>query len=359
METSKEHIPMLELMLRPAFSVIDGRVAHINKAASCYLITAGTDINSLIAGGAEDYAAFTEGCLYLTLSIGNQTLRAEVVSMDGYHIFLPEQPSDLTELKALALAASELRIPLAGMLTSANRIFPNDPDSNDKIQPQVAHFNHRMYQLMRIVSNMSDAADYCQSNGRIDDIEICGFLQELLQKAQELLSSIDVKLEYSLPNTAIYTMAEAERLERAVYNLISNAAKHTPQGGSICVRLNSNANRLHLSVTDSGIGLHDSARGNVYTRYLRTPSPSDGMDGIGLGMVLVRATAISHGGTVLIDHPQDGGTRVTMTMAIRHQTAQKLRSPILRIDYAGERDHGLQELSDVLPASAYGADKIL
>ena len=69
--------------------------------------------------------------------------------------------------------------------------------------------------------------------------------------------------------------------------------------------------------------------------------------------MLVRSAAASHGGAVLIDQPEGGGARVTMTIAIRQSTSGTLRSPILRVDYAGERDHALVELSDVLPAQCY------
>ena len=56
---------------------------------------------------------------------------------------------------------------------------------------------------------------------------------------------------------------------------------------------------------------------------------------------------------MLIDQPEGAGTRVTMTIAIRQNTDSMMRSPILRVDYAGERDHGLIELSDCLPAQLY------
>ena len=75
-------------------------------------------------------------------------------------------------------------------------------------------------------------------------------------------------------------------------------------------------------------------------------------------MVLVRAVATLHGGTVLIDRSKEGGTRITMTLQQRSRTESKVRSPLMRIDYAGERDHGLQELADVLPSSLYTPDKI-
>ena len=74
-------------------------------------------------------------------------------------------------------------------------------------------------------------------------------------------------------------------------------------------------------------------------------------------MVLVRTAAASHGGAVLIDQPDGGGARVTMTMAIRRNTSGTLRSPVLRVDYTGEQDHALVELADCLPASLYGKEK--
>ena len=69
-------------------------------------------------------------------------------------------------------------------------------------------------------------------------------------------------------------------------------------------------------------------------------------------MTLVRSAASIHGGTVLLE--QTTGTRVAMTIAIRKEVPGSLRSPKLRIgDYAGGRDLGLLEFSEVLPTSAY------
>jgi K+-sensing histidine kinase KdpD len=142
-------------------------------------------------------------------------------------------------------------------------------------------------------------------------------------------------------------------LERAVYNILSNAIKFTPKGGTIEAKLALKGSMLCLSVQDSGSGIPQELRDHVYTRFQRGPALEDGRFGIGLGMVLIRSTASAHGGTVLIDHPGQTGTRITMTMDVRRGTGNTLRSGLLRMDYAGEQDHSLIELSDILPPEAY------
>lgn len=352
METQNANISMLELLQRPAFHVAEGKITQLNQAAAAYLLSTGEDIIPLMATGHEEYQTFREGCMYLTLCIEGQKVDATIIALADYHLFVLEQDSALAELRVLSLAARELRHPLTGMLSSAGQLMPPGADAG-----QVAQFNRRIHQILRIISNMSDAIYYCESTtGRMEYVQICAFLEESLSKSREYLASANITLNYVLPSTPIYTLADTEKIERALYNLISNAAKHTPPGGTIHVDL-FQRNRLYLSVTDSGFGSDNSIQANAYYRYLRTPSVTDGPEGIGLGMVLIRATAALHNGTVLIDRPDNRGTRVTMTLEIRHEKLSQVRSPIFRLDYAGERDHSLQELSDVLPASLYIDEK--
>lgn len=351
MEMQNSNSPMLELLLRPAFYVTDGRISELNQGATAYLLNIGDDVLSLISTGLEEYQSFQDGCLYLTLSIADKKIDTTIIAFGEKHLFILDQDAALTELRTLSLAARELRTPLTGMLSAAGQLLQSEPDPL-----QLSQFNRRMYQIMRIISNMSDAIYYCESTtGRMEYVQICAFLDEMLEKAQLQLHHAGFTLQYTLPKKPIYTLADTEKLERAVYNLISNAAKHTPPNGTIKVSL-THRNQLYLSVVNTGCSGDNHVQANAYYRYLRTPSVYDSPDGIGLGMVLIRATAALHNGTVLIDCPNKQSTRVTMTLELRQGKTVKLRSPISYPDYAGERDHGLQELSDVLPASLYAQE---
>ena len=354
METQDQHIPMLELMLRPAFCVSNGRITKINSAAAAYLLCQGDEIAPLLSTGAAEYETFGDGCLYLTLSLGSRSIGATVIATKEHHLFVLDAPSEQAELQSLALAAKELREPLNAMLASAEQMLPGS-ESDDKL---LAQFNRRMYQTLRIVSNMSDAALFSQvDNSRQECCEICSFFRELLDKTVLQLQQAGLRLSYSLPNQPIYALVDSHQLERALYNLISNAAKHSSFGDSIQVDISLRGRRLAICVTDHGPGIDPAVKGSIYSRFLRTPSLADAQEGLGLGMMLVRSAATAHGGTVLIDHPQGCGTRVTMTIGLQ-QVSSQIRTPILRIDYAGERDHGLQELADVLPAHLYSKQNI-
>ena len=96
--------------------------------------------------------------------------------------------------------------------------------------------------------------------------------------------------------------------------------------------------------------------GDVFQRYLRQPGLEDGRFGLGLGLALVRSAARIHNGTVLIDQPESVGTRVTVSIPIQQGSQTLLRSNVAMVDYAGGWNHGLLELSDVLPAHLYRTD---
>lgn len=358
MEDRIEALSMLDLLVRPGFCVKDNEIVKVNQPAACRQIPLGADITGLLLTGKEEYAEFQDGCLFLTLELAGQSWGASVTRMGDYRIFVLEEEYEHGELQALALAARELRGPLADIMTTADRIFPATVRENPDTRNQIALLNRGLFKMLRIVSNMSDADRKNTGFSHGETMDIAAFLEEVFSQAQNLVSQAQIKLTYEGIREPIFCLVDGEKLERAVLNIISNAIKFTPAGGSIEAKLIRRGKKLYLTIQDSGSGIPENLRGNVYTRYLRQPSVEEGRLGIGLGMVIIRNAASQHGGTVLIDQPEDRGTRVTMTLAIRQSTDPTVRSPIHHVDYAGGRDHGLIELSDCLPMEAYDTHKV-
>jgi signal transduction histidine kinase len=350
---------MLDLLIRPAFCVKDGVITHINHAAESLALRAGDEIAPLLHTGAEEYNNYTDGQLYLTLKIHGTCQGASVTRDRLGNIFVLEQDADQAELRSMALCARELRDPLASVMTVADDLFPLVGTGDDPAaQEQLARINRGLFQMLRVISNMSDAARYAGENvSHFETRNITAIFDEVFSKAGALVNQTDVQLRFTNLTRDLYCLVDTEKLERAIYNLLSNAVKFTPRGGFIDAKVIRRGQMLYLTVQDSGAGVDPKVRKNVYTRYLRQPGVEDSRFGIGLGMVLIRAAAAAHGGTVLLEHPEGMGARFTMTMSIR-QNSGELRSNILMVDYAGERDHALIEFSESLPSRLYEKENI-
>lgn len=349
---------MLDLMAQPAFCVEGGIVTRINPSAQKYPLTLGAPAASLIASGSEEYADFSGGCLYLTLSLPGGTIGASVSRIGGQDIFVLERDPASPELQALALAAQQLRDPLSSAMAAADTLFPtvcNTPDARE----QSARINKSLYRLLRIVSNMSDAARYgAETLPRQENMDISAVFDEIMDKAGTLMEQTGIALQYRGLPKPLYCLIDEEKLERGIHNMLSNALKFTPKGGTIAVSAVQRGDKVCFSVTDTGAGTAQKPLAAFFDQHTREPGIEDGRCGLGLGMSVIRTAAASHGGAVLLDQQHSGGLRVTLTVSLRRDPAARLRSPAYRVDYAGERDHGLLELCESLPATAFTPDKV-
>lgn len=345
MEKNKELRDWLNLLIRPGFYVEEGRITQVNAAAQGLLLEPGMDIAPLITSGLESYQNFQTGCLYVQLNLSDTTFQGCVTKDGSADVFTLESDNGDTALQALSLAARELRSPLSAVMHGVQAM-------REENNPQAAALNRGLYQLLRLVGNMSDAVRW-PGNARMETADLTAFFDELFEKTAVFAQAAGIRLEYQGLSKPLLCLADRDLLERAVLNLLSNAFKFTPKGGIVRVTLFTGGTSLRLSVWDNGPGIAQEIQGNLFSRYLRQPGIEDSRFGLGLGMVLVRSAAAAHGGAVLIDQPEGWGTRVTLTIALRRETTGVLRSPTMRIDYAGERDHALTELSDCLPVSLY------
>lgn len=360
MEQIENTIDMLDLMARPAFCVKDNVITRVNDAARKRTLVEGTPINHILITGIQEYADFQNGCLYLTLNLSGVPCGASVVRLNDFDVFLLEQDEDQAELQVMALAAQELRQPLTSVMTVADRLFPLSGGENDPVlRDQMARINRGLFQMLRIISNMSDAYRYCQDVvAKQETRDICSILEEVFNTAIPLVGHTGMQLHYTGLKESVYCLVDVEKLERAVHNILSNAMKFAARGGTIDAKLTRRENMLYLTVQDNGPGVPENLRSSIYNRFQREPGIEDSRFGIGLGMVLIRSAAAIHGGTVLMEQSEDFGTRLTMTISIRQGNENLVRSNMLHVDYAGERDHRLLELSESLPASLYQKENI-
>lgn len=354
MEQPNDPISMVEMFMHPVFYVQDGMIAGANQAAQQRQIKIGAPVSELIAIGAEEYTTYTDGYLSLSLCVCECTYTATMSRHEGYDVFHILSEYEDPNLRAMALAAQQLREPLANAMTVADRLFPNEALKGDpSAQEKIAQINRSLYQLLRTVNNMSDAAA-CKAatSGNMQVLDIVSVFEEVLSRCKELAEQAGRRLEFTGLNQIIYCLTDQQMLERATLNLISNAVKYSPKGSTIRAGLTRNGSKLSFTMENESDGLCDQQLSGVFFRYLREPGIEDGRNGLGLGLKMVQTAAAAHGGTLLVDRPNGTGIRFTMTAAIRQNKENTVRTPGTKI-LSGGYDETLIELSDILPSDLY------
>ena len=348
MDQSKKILISPESMLHPAFIVKDGIVTEVNEAAANRQIAVGIPVRSILKHGLAEYDAFTDGRLDLTLCMNGYTCGAYVIACRDGQLFCMESEYVQPELRAFSLAAMHLREPLTNAMLCANALLPEVSENKESL----AQINRSLYQMMRILGNMSDAAQYSKYNAKLQSCNVVAVFREILDKAEVLLSKGGKQLHYQVPAQAINGICDPTMVERAILNLISNAAGFS-QDGIVTAQLDYDNKRFRFTVTNKDSNTK-SAKKDVFERYLREPQIEDGRNGIGLGLPLVRSVAAAHGGAVLMQYTEHGEFRISMTLAAQKQDTQILRSPVqLPIDDTGGWDRCLLELSGILSADLY------
>jgi PAS domain S-box-containing protein len=200
----------------------------------------------------------------------------------------------------LALLAHELRNPLAPIRNAAAimRLKPvEDPDlawSRDVIDRQVHH-------LSRLVDNLLDISRIM--TGKIilerERVVVADVIDLAVETSQPLIDAKHQALVVAIPEEPLRLNADPVRLTQIVVNLLNNASKYTPEGGSIRLSAGREGTDAVIRVRDSGIGLPPEVLPRVFELFFQGEGTTNRAEGgLGIGLTLVRTLAELHGGAV-------------------------------------------------------------
>ena len=156
-------------------------------------------------------------------------------------------------------------------------------------------------QLNNLINDYLDFAKIDAGFLRIEpaSAELCALLQSAASLAAVQAESRRQRLTLHLPDAPVYGRVDAQRLKQVFENLISNAIKYTPEGGSIDVSLAAADDKLTVEVKDNGLGISPSQMSELFAKYHRGTSKSvRTIRGTGLGLYVVKEIVEAHGGTI-------------------------------------------------------------
>ncbi|HEV3123999.1 MAG TPA: HAMP domain-containing sensor histidine kinase [Candidatus Dormibacteraeota bacterium] len=207
--------------------------------------------------------------------------------------------SQATQRQLVADASHELRTPLSSLRTNIEvlaRAPGLDPQERDRLLGDVQG------QLERLSRLVADLIDLARGDAPSSIVHVDVQLDELVAGAVDVARAQFPDVHFAVDAQASVVEGDPGRLERAVANLLDNAAKWSPAGGEIAVGVQG----AEVTVRDHGPGVATDHVSHIFDRFWRAPEARQ-KPGSGLGLSIVRQVARSHGGDVSVESAAGGG----------------------------------------------------
>lgn len=197
-----------------------------------------------------------------------------------------------------AMLAHELRNPLAAIFLALDFVKRGSEDPHKR---EHSIIERQASQLVRLVEDLLDVSRI--SSGKIvlrrEPVEATDLVSRAVETAGSLIESQRHALTIDVPQHGLTIDGDVQRLTQVVGNLLTNAAKYTPSGGTIEVRGERHGDRVVLRVRDTGIGISEAMLPRIFDVFAQEHQrPGHAPGGLGLGLTIVRSLVELHGGTV-------------------------------------------------------------
>ncbi len=255
--------------------------------------------------------------------------------------------------EVLPNVAQELRGAMASVYAAANRLAPDTArENNPDVDRAAAVFTQSYYKMYRVVGNLTDARMLAGTERfALGADDIVGVVRDVYERAEALFESKGVTLTFESDKSGQIIAMDAERIERLVLNLLSNALKFTPRGGRVDIRVHVTPRQVLLRVSDTGRGIAPERLEHVFDGFLETDVMNPPPHGMGLGLALCRCIAQGHGGAIVASSEEGKGATFTVSLPNVRPEGGALRQP--RPIPHGGFNETLVQLSDALGYEAF------
>jgi signal transduction histidine kinase len=229
---------------------------------------------------------------------------AGATAIDNARAYLALEMADRAKSEFVRMVTHEFRSPLSAVqsmlrLLELGVVGPLGEKQRDLVERS----QRRISALLAMVGDLLELAagkmEMLQGEKtRVDLNQIIAKVTDLMRTGAEE-KDIDYRIEVG--EEPLILIGFEDGLERVVMNLVSNAIKYTPQGGSVTVRAWSEDGRIRLEVSDTGIGIPEEALPRIFTEFYRAKNAKAmNVEGTGLGLVIAKDVIEQHGGEIFV-----------------------------------------------------------
>ncbi|MGN6493906.1 MAG: hybrid sensor histidine kinase/response regulator transcription factor [Agriterribacter sp.] len=268
------------------------------------------------------YALIVVGLLLLarrfTIQRANMRFRFEQQKKEAQRI----HELDMLKLKFFTNVSHEFRTPLSLIIAPVEKMMKQSEENGQKKQLQLIFRNAK--RLLALVNQLLDFRKLEMQELRLQTSpgNIVSFIEELTLSFTDLAEKKNIHFSFAADTQSVEMLFDPDKIERVMFNLLSNAFKFTPEKGSVSVRLHAKEKNkeagVEIIVKDSGIGIPAEDQGKIFERFFQHELPANVLNqGSGIGLAISKEFIRLHGGSIEVNSTPGEGTAFTVWLPQR------------------------------------------
>ena len=233
---------------------------------------------------------------------------------------------DLQKTEFFQNVSHELRTPLTLILSPLEQLAAREELADD---PRIELAMRNARRLLRLVSQLLDFQKLAAGKTELClvPVNLTVFLDYCAEDIRPACAERDVGFDLRLPDGKVMVRAEADALEKIVFNYLSNALKYTPAGGSIELSLSVDPASALIAVADTGPGISQRGQSRLFHVFSQAGDVATDSEGTGLGLALVKKLTEAMDGSVGVDSQLGKGSRFWLELPLADADEEPLARP--------------------------------
>jgi signal transduction histidine kinase len=235
--------------------------------------------------------------------------------------------ADMTELRRqeqarrdlIANIAHDLATPLTAIQGLSEALADDLITDSNARQETAQRIGREVQRLRRLVADMQhmSALESGQASLDLAPLDLHALVNETLTVLAPEFELASLSVSNEIAPTTPLVLADSDRITQVLLNLLDNARRHTPAGGSIHITATPGEKLLTLSIRDTGVGIDAADLPHIFERFYRADRSRTGATGgSGLGLSIVKAIITAHGGTIRAESTPGKGTSIVFTLPL-------------------------------------------
>jgi signal transduction histidine kinase/ligand-binding sensor domain-containing protein/DNA-binding response OmpR family regulator len=260
----------------------------------------------------------------------------------------------LLKVKFFTNVSHEFRTPISLILAPIEKLLNSTTDSYQ--QKQLEMINRNAKRLLNLVNQLLDfrKLEVEEVKLHLSEGNVIRFIEESVHSFSDLSEKKDISLQFHTEVKELYASFDMDKLEKVLFNLLSNAFKFTPKAGKVAVNVSCFDNDsssdgikiLEVRVSDTGIGIPKEKHEKIFERFFRDDVPDNLINqGSGIGLSITKEFVKIHGGMISIESEPGKGCCFIVTIPLREVTSPHIE-PVLAIEEVDEMEEAEKSINE-------------